>query len=67
MNKTLTVSDIQGMSTDHIVDLYRNGYRIEDNTNSLNHNIVSTQGISISTGVIFLIGLGILAYLIYKK
>lgn len=67
MDKILAVSDMQSMSTDYIVELYKNGYRVEESTNSLSPNIVSAQGISVSTGALFLIGIGVLAYLVYKK
>ncbi len=66
-DKIIKLESMENMSIDYIVDLYKNGYRVEENVNNLSPNIVTAQGVSVSTGAIFLIGLGIFAYLVYKK
>jgi len=66
-DKIIKLESMENMSIDYIVELYKNGYMIEGNTNNLSPNIVTAQGVSVSTGAIFLIGLGILAYIVYKK
>lgn len=53
---------MHNMSIDEIVDLYRNGYAIEENVNNLEPKIVSAD-VSISTGSLFLVGAAILAYM----
>ena len=66
MNQTLTLEQIQHMSTDDIVNAYRSGYVLEENisnTQNLNPKIVSAQGITISTGSLLLLSVGILAYM----
>jgi hypothetical protein len=56
------------MSIDEIVNMYRNGYTVEENVTNLNPKIVSAQdGIAVSTGAMLLIGLGIVAYMYLKK
>jgi len=67
MNKVLNLAEMQHMSIDDIVALYRDGYVIEENVISLNSEIISTQGVTISTGALLLVGTGILAYMIIKK
>lgn len=66
-DKIIKLESMENMSIDYIVDLYKNGYRIEESVSNLSPNIVTAQGISVSTGALFLIGLGVFAYLIYKK
>ena len=61
MSNTLTLEEMHNMNIDEIVNLYRNGYTIEENINNLEPKIVSAD-VSISTGSLFLIGAGILAY-----
>ena len=61
MSNTLTLEEMHNMNIDEIVNLYRNGYTIEENVNNLEPKIVSAD-VSISTGSLFLIGAGILAY-----
>jgi len=55
------------MNIDEIVNLYRNGYTIEENINdknigNLEPKIVSAD-VSISTSSLFIVGAGILAYM----
>lgn len=66
MNKVLNLAEMQNMSIDNIVALYREGYIIEENVNNLNPKIVSAD-VSVSTGSLLLIGLGIMAYIYLKK
>lgn len=66
-DKIIKLESMENMSIDEIVDLYNNGYRIEDSTNNLSPDIVAAQGITVSTGALFLIGLGVVAYLAYKE
>lgn len=67
MSKVLSPEEMKNMSIDDIVNLYRNGYMIEENVNNLVPEIVSEQGITVSTGSLLLIGLGVLAYMFIKK
>ena len=66
MNNILTLEEMHNMSIDKIVDLYRNGYTIEENVGNLEPKIVSAD-VSISSGSILLIGAGILAYILLIK
>ncbi len=67
MNQTLTLEQMSNMSTDDIIAAYRNGYALDENVNSLNQKIVSAQdGITVSTGALLLIGLGVVAYMFIK-
>jgi transposase len=62
MSNILTLEEMHNMSIDEIVNLYRNGYTIEENVNYLEPKIVSAD-VSISTGSLLLVGAGILAYM----
>lgn len=62
MNNILTLEEMRNMNIDDIIGLYRNGYTIEENVNNLEPKIVSAD-ISISTGSLFLLGVGVLAYI----
>ena len=66
MNGILTLDNMRNMNIDEIVNLYRNGYTIDENINinNLDPKIVSAQGITISTGALLLIGAGVLAYIL---
>lgn len=66
-DKIITIESMESMSIDEIVNLYQNGYRVEENINNLSPNIVAAQGITVSTGALFLIGLGVVAYFAYKE
>lgn len=66
MSKVLNLAEMQNMSIDNIVALYRDGYTIEENVNNLDPKIVSAD-IAVSTGSLLLIGLGIMAYIYLKK
>ena len=61
---TIKLESMKGMSIDQIVELYKNGYRIEDASSEPK---IMTQDVTVSTGSLFLIGLGLVAYLILKK
>ncbi len=71
MSQILTLEQIRNMSTDDIVNAYRNGYTLEQNSNNvedLNNKIVSAQdGVTVSTGALLLIGLGVVAYMFIKQ
>lgn len=70
MNNILTLEQMINMSTDDIINAYRNGYTLEDDNNNVNNSnqkIVSAEGISVGADAILLIGLGVLAYLYIKK
>ena len=67
MSNVLSLEEMKNMSIDDIVNLYRDGYTIEENINNLGPEIVSAQGITVSTGSLLLIGLGVLAYMFIKK
>ena len=67
MSNILTLNEMQNMNIEEIVDLYRNGYSIEENINERNVNnlepkIVSAD-VSVSTGSLFLIGAAVLVYM----
>lgn len=65
--KIIKLESMKNMPIDQIVDLYKDGYKIED-TSPTSPTIVTAQGgVSISTGALLLIGIGILAYLYIKK
>lgn len=69
-DKIIKLESMKNMSIDQIVDLYKDGYKIEDTspTSPTSPTIATAQGgVSISTGALLLIGIGILAYLYIKK
>lgn len=71
MSKVITLEQMQNMSIDNIVNMYRDGYAIDENVNgpnidSLNHKIVSAD-ISISTGSLLLVGAGLLLYMYLRR
>lgn len=66
MDKVLTLEEMHNMNIDNIIDLYRNGYTIEENVNNLEPKIVSAD-ISVSTGSLFLIGAAALVYLVFLR
>jgi hypothetical protein len=66
-NMTLKLEQMREMSIDQIVELYKNGFRIEDVSGS-SHTIATAQGgITISGDAILLIGIGVLAYMYLRK
>ncbi len=66
-DKIIKLESMKSVSIDQIVDLYKDGYKIED-TYPTSPTIATVQGgVSISTGALLLIGIGILAYLYIKK
>lgn len=66
-DKIIKLESMKNMSIDQIVDLYKESYKIED-TSPTSPTIATAQGgVSISTGALLLIGIGILAYLYIKK
>jgi hypothetical protein len=67
MTNIITLEEMHNMNIDEIVNLYRNGYTIEENINdknigNLEPKIVSAD-VSISTSSLFIVGAGILAYM----
>jgi hypothetical protein len=71
MSNIITLEEMHNMNIDEIVGLYRNGYTIDENINdknisNLEPKIVSAD-VSISTGSLFLIGAGILAYVLLTR
>ena len=67
MSNIITLEEMHNMNIDEIVNLYRNGYTIEENINdknigNLEPKIVSAD-VSISTSSLFIVGAGILAYM----
>ncbi len=68
MIKLLMIDEMKNMSIEDIISMYRNGYTIEENVDNLNQKIISAQdGVTVSTGSLLLIGIGILAYFYLKK
>lgn len=61
-NMTIKLESMREMSIDQIVELYKNGYRIEDTS-----TIMTQNGVTVSSDVILLVGIGILAYVYLKK
>ena len=71
MSKLITLEQMQNMPIDNIVNMYRDGYTIDENVNNLNadnlnQKIVSAD-ISISTGSLLLVGAGLLLYMYLKR
>ena len=71
MSRVITLEQMQNMPIDNIVNMYRDGYTIDENVNnqntdSLNPKIVSA-GISISTGSLLLVGAGLLLYMYLRR
>lgn len=69
-DKIIKLESMKNMPIDQIVDLYKDGYKIEDTspTSPTSPTIATAQGgVSISAGALLLIGIGILAYLYIKK
>lgn len=64
-NRTIEIDSMRNMSIDQIVDLYKNGYRIET---SPTHTIeTASDGITVSDGIIMLIGVCALVYILLKR
>ncbi len=63
-NKTITLDSMRDMSIDQIVELYKNGSRIETSTTSI---MTATNDITVSSSAILLIGAGVLLYLMIRK
>ena len=61
----IKLESMKDMSIDQIVELYKSGYRIESTSPS--HKIETTDGITISSGSILLIGIGVFAYMFLKR
>lgn len=62
----IKLESMKDMSINDIVELYRNGYRIEDTYPTTSSTIMTTQGgVSISTGALLLIigSIGLIWYL----
>ncbi len=66
MSKALTLDEMRNMPIDSIVAMYRDGYTIGENVNNLDSKIVSAD-VSISTGSLLIVGVGILAYMYIIK
>ena len=64
-NGTITVESMRNMSVDQIVELYKNGYRIE--TSPTTKIETATSGITVSSDILMLAGIGIMAYLFIIK
>jgi len=65
-DKIIKLESMKDMSIDQILELYKNGYRIEE-TSPMHNIATASSDISVSSGAIFLIVAGILAYLIIKR
>jgi len=66
-DRTIKLESMKDMSIDQIVELYKNGYRIEEMSQTSQTSTIKTADITVSSGAIFLIGAGILAYIILKR
>lgn len=66
MSNVLTLDEMRNMNIDDIIALYRNGYKIEENVNNLEHRMVSTD-VSVSTSSLFLIGAAVLIYMFIRR
>lgn len=64
-DKTIKLESMRDMSIDQIVELYRNGFRIESSPTSM--IATAANDITVSSGAIFLIGAGVLAYMLLRK
>lgn len=64
---TIKLESMREMHIDQIVELYKNGFRIEDVSQSSYTIATAQDGITISGSAILLIGIGILAYMYIRK
>lgn len=63
---TIKLESMKDMSIDQIVELYKKGFRIEDSA-PISQILTAQNGITISSGALLLIGIGIFAYLLLKR
>jgi hypothetical protein len=70
-DKTIKLESMRHMSIDQIVELYKNGFTIENmyqaSQNHASTIVAATNDVTVSSDVIFLIGAGILVYMFIKK
>ncbi len=64
-DRMIELESMKNMSIDQIVELYKDGYRIE--TSQTPTIETATTGISVSSDVLALIGVGIIGYIIIKR
>lgn len=65
-NMTIKLDSMKDMSIDQIVELYKNGYRIEEMSQTSTIATASSD-ITVSSGAIFLIGAAVLIYMLLKR
>lgn len=64
---TISLDTMRDMSTDQIVELYKQGYRLEDMAPTQASRIETANGISVSSDVLLIVGIGVLAYIFIIK
>ncbi len=67
--RTIKLESMKDMSVDQIVELYKNGFRIEDTSQTLSTSKIgaAASDITVSSDVIVLVGAGLLIYMLAKK
>ena len=64
----IRIDEMRNMSTDQIVELYKQGYRLEDMASVSTSTIeTASNGITVSSDVLLIVGIGVLAYLFITK
>lgn len=64
----IKIDEMRNMSTDQIIELYKQGYRLEDLAPVSTSTIeTASNGISVSSDVIVIVGIGLLAYLFITR
>ena len=64
-DKIIKLEKMKEMSIDQIIELYKNGYRIENAYQIIPASTIETvsNGITVSSDALLLVGIGVLAYL----
>lgn len=66
-DKTIKLESMRDMSIDQIVELYKNGFRIEDMSQKFQTSTIATaSNVNVSSGTLLLIGAGVLVYILLK-
>lgn len=64
-DRSINLESMRDMSIDQIVELYKDGYRIE--TSQTSTIVTASNGISVSSDAILLIGAGLLIYMFLRR
>ncbi len=67
-DNTIKIDEMRDMSTDQIVELYKQGFRLEDMAPVSTSTIeTASNGITVSSDVLLIVGIGVLAYLFITR